>query len=918
MVKQRCIRLFLVGLFLSFSSALLAQSIHGKVYDKRSGEALIGADILIENLNLKKSTGLDGSFQFQKLPQGSYTLLVHHLNYKTTRLSIQLTKEDNPLRLTVELEEENSQLDEVTVHGVRSGFSEESARHRERNASQVLNALSGKAIQLSPDLTVANAVQRISGVSLERNSNGDGQHAILRGMDKRYNYTLVNGVKIPSPDNKYRYVPLDIFPSELLDRLEVFKSLTPDMEGDAIGGVINMVMKDAPTRKQLSFNIATGYNQLFLDRDFTSFDYHKVDKQSPAERYGKNHVATDKDFGNATSLYKNSRPAPNQILGFSLGDRFFANRFGIIVAGSYQNTYRGSNSVFFDERREGDTQASTLTNRSERQFSEQQKRLGLHAKLDFRINEKNKLQWYNAYLNFTNAQVREIESFGLQFGGYDPEKGNATMAFSTRARLTQQSIINSTLQGEHLLTERLSTEWSLVYANANNEQPDNTTVALVGEMKNFERIPVYASNGRRRWEHNSDRDLYGSVNLKYKSEIAGLPIDWKIGGMYRDKQRKNFYNEHIMRVPSPQPLYGIDFQTYDQIKWSFGGPAYASPLTYDAWEKIGAGYALFQLNTAAIEATGGLRAEHTQQGYNMLYVTVLPNGDQKYVDLLPSLNVKYKLKENVNLRASYYKAINRPGFFEIVPYSIVNEEYNERGNPDLKRAIAHNYDVRYELFPSSTEQLLVGAFYKHIKNPIEYTLQADAIRGQDIFYFPGNFGFADNVGFEVDFMKYFNKIGVRANYTYTHSAITTDKSKRIRNDKGDFELINVKQTRPLFGQSAHTGNLSLLYKDTKTGWDAQLNANYTGKRIITVAQFVDADHWQRGFVQLDAAIEKKFAKRYVIFLKANNLLNTPMEVYQKGNPTNVEHITDQKRDGRTLIQKDFYQRTLLLGFRFEL
>ena len=106
--------------------------------------------------------------------------------------------------------------------------------------------VSAKSMQLSPDLNVANVLQRVSGVTMERDNSGEAQYAILRGMDKRYNYTLVNGVKIPSPDNKNRYVPLNIFPSELLDRLEVTKSLTADMEGDAAGGAVNMVMKDAP------------------------------------------------------------------------------------------------------------------------------------------------------------------------------------------------------------------------------------------------------------------------------------------------------------------------------------------------------------------------------------------------------------------------------------------------------------------------------------------------------------------------------------------------------------------------------------------------------------------------------------------------------------------------------------------------
>ena len=118
----------------------------------------------------------------------------------------------------------------------------------------------------------------MSGVTMERNSSGEGQYAFLRGMDKRYNYTLVNGLKIPSPDNKNRFVPLDIFPSELLDRLEVTKSLTADMEGDGIGGAVNMVMKDAPQQRLLTVNVQTGYNSHFFDNDFQSFAHGDIVK----------------------------------------------------------------------------------------------------------------------------------------------------------------------------------------------------------------------------------------------------------------------------------------------------------------------------------------------------------------------------------------------------------------------------------------------------------------------------------------------------------------------------------------------------------------------------------------------------------------------------------------------------------------
>ncbi|PRD54322.1 TonB-dependent receptor [Sphingobacterium gobiense] len=907
---------FWLTLYCLTSFAANAQDISGQVLDKITGEPIIGATVVLVDRQISASTGLDGGFTFPNLKEGTYGLSATYISYETANVNVKVIS-PNKTRIIISLEDKNKHLEEVVVHAQLSGAGEQMARVRELAASQVINTISGKAIQASPDLTVANAVQRISGVALERNSNGDGQHAILRGMDKRYNYTLVNGIKIASPDNKHRYVPLDIFPSELLDRLEVFKSLTPDMEGDAIGGAINMLMKDAPSNKTLSFNFATGYNQLFTERDFKSYDFRNIEQKSPFERYGTNHSTTASDFSNASLNYSQRRPMPNIISGLTLGNRFFENKLGVIVAGSFQNTYRGSNSIFFNERREHDNLTSALTSLNERSFSEQQRRLGIHSKLDYRLNDAHKFRFYNAYMNFLNVQVRDIESTNLQYGGYDPEKGNGSMSFATRTRLTNQSIYNSTLQADHRITKKLSTDWSIVFNKATGAQPDNTTVSTVGEKTNFERKQTYASGGRRRWENNSDRDLNALVNLRYESNLFDVPTMWKIGGLYRDKKRDNFFNEHIMRTPVPQPLFGEDYQTYDQIDWSYSGPSYASPLTYNAYEKISAGYFRTDWYHKKLDIVGGLRVEHTDQGYEMLYVTTLPNGEQRYTDILPSVSFKYKLRPDNNIRASYYRSINRPGFFEIVPYSIVNEDYTERGNPDLKRAIADNFDLRYELLSSTINQFMVGLFYKRIQDPIEYTLQADAIRGQDIYYSPGNFGNADNLGLEVDFTRYFNKIGIRANYTYTHSSITTDKSQRIRDENGDFALINVKQTRPLFGQSAHIANLSTLYKDTRNGFDAQLTANYTGERIFMVAQFIDADHWQKGFLQLDASLEKKLKQRTSIFIKAQNLLNTPMEVFQKGSPTNTG-VPYQNLAGKTLIQRDYYQRSYLLGIRVDI
>lgn len=915
------LRLFII-LNLSCCAYSYGASIKGKVVEPGTGEPAIGAVITLNETAFSGVAGLDGSFELKELPAGTYTLSVSYIGAAPLSRAVTLEAE-TALKISLQLQhKEGHQLGEVTVSGKQDGGSEQTARNKERYADQVMNIVSAKAIRLSPDLTVANVIQRVSGISIERNSNGDGQHAILRGMDKRYNYTMVNGVKIPSPDNKYRYVPLDIFPAELLDRLEVYKALTPSMEGDGVGGAVNMVMKDAPDGLSLSANLATGYSQLFFDRDFTGYASGDIHPQSPYEQYGKQYKATLADFSDAPLAYRSRKPMPNLLGGLSVGNRFFHDRLGLLVAGSYQNTYRGSNSLLFDQETVDTFSQVVLTNRRQRTYSEQQIRSGAHAKLDYRFNERHKLQWYNAYLSLDNIQVKEETEQQISLGGYDPVKGNAELTYQSRSRITRQRIYNTTLQGDHRLRSDLRLQWSAVYSRATNDRPDNTTISLYGTERDFVQQITHPNYLNRRWEHNADRDMTGYLHITYSKAIAGIASDWSAGGMYRDKQRNNFYNQYHFDVIDPDQLYGRDFTDYNDISWRLGNPqgSVGSALNYDAYEKIAAGYFQFRLKGKKLEVTGGLRAEHTDQGYAML--TPIgeehPAGAQVYTDLLPSLHFRYTAIHNTNIRASYYRAVNRPGFFEIVPYKIVEEDYQERGNYNLQHAVADNADLRYEWYPHPGETLMAGIFYKQIRNPIEYTLQQDPVRKQDVYYGPGNFGTANNYGFELDFIKYFRRFGIKGNYTYTHSRITTTKFKRIRDTNGDLKPTSPEQSRPLYGQSAHIANLALLFKDIEHGWDAQLAGNYTGDRIVTVSQFLDGDIWQKGFIQLDLSAEKTFGKHFSAFAKLNNLLNTPMETYIKGRNEANNKIPDQQGEANTLIQQDFYQRSFLAGIRYKL
>ena len=306
------------------TTSLWAEVLRGKVVDASSGEDIIGATVIIKGTPDNWAiTGLDGSFALET-DLSSGTLICNLIGYKDAEMQFNSTTGE----MTILMEQDVVMLDAAVITATGGGRTEVAARNIERNSVNVVNVMSAKAMELSPDITVANVIKRMSGVTVERNSSGEGQYAILRGMDKRYNYTLVNGIKIPSPDNKNRFV-------------------------DGIGGAVNLVMKDAPEKMEISANLSTGYSALFIDRDFQSFNYRAIQPLSPNERMGRpelhnqNYSVSADDFTMENLHMKWSRPRPDIVGGFSYGDRFFGGRLGVMAAFSYQNLFRGKDASLY-------------------------------------------------------------------------------------------------------------------------------------------------------------------------------------------------------------------------------------------------------------------------------------------------------------------------------------------------------------------------------------------------------------------------------------------------------------------------------------------------------------------------------------------------------------------------------------------
>ncbi len=915
-MKPRFLSLFLLAA--ASSNALYAASLSGIVKDAHSHEELIGAHIYVkENPRIGTTSGLDGSFVLHDIPEHQpVTLVCTYVGYKSRE---QVVKEPATEKLLIDVFPADHALGEVTILASADRGSDASARLSEKQSPLVSNIVSARSIEISPDLNVSNILARVSGVTLERNGSGDGQYAVLRGMDKRYNYTLVNGVKISSPDNKNRYVPLDIFPGELLDRLEVSKSLTPDMEGDATGGVVNMVMKNAPDKWVVQAYLSAGYGTSLMGHPFTTYNRSGITWDAPRTLYGSDYNATVSDFGRGTAQLSSQTALPDMVAGLTVGNRFIDKRLGVLLAVSFQNYYQGKESIFFTDDVTQSTNEAHLTDMKERFYSEHRMQYGAHLKVDWRFSQDHIVEWYNALIGSDRQQVRESVVTDLSLN-YAPDEGNVLQQLETRSRLTRQLIFASTLKGTHRLSALFSADWTLAGGYASNRRPDNTYITLENNRQSYVDC-ITADNSERRWEQNNDRDWAAYVNLKYRQALGDNTLSAKVGGMYRDKARRSDYVSYrFVPAATSRPVQGVDFNSLDEIEWRIVAPqGGVGPLTYDAGERIGAAYLMATYGNECWEVVAGARAEHTDQFYHMYFPPAgsEPDGGQQYWDILPSAAVKYMPRSDMNLRASYYRSINRPGFFEIVPYSIIEEEYTEYGNPDLRRAVIDNVDLRWEWFMGTANQLMAGVFYKYIQDPIEYAYYS--VNNRQFGYGFTNLGNATNVGVELDFIYYFRYFGVKANYTYTYSQIESPKTLYGRDENGKLVRNTVMQRRPLVEQAPHVANLSLLYKNTRYGWDVQLAANYTGERMVVVSHYYNNDHWMAGSFGLDLSVEKKFANGISLFFKGNNLLNTPSRIYIKNLSTYNDNFPHQDPSkGYTLIEEEREGASFLVGVRYKL
>ncbi len=838
-------------------------------------------------------------------------------------------------------------LPKIHVIGFINQGKDIKARLIELGSVSILTSLSSERFEKSADLSVADIAQRITGLSVIKNSLGESEKIMIRGIDPKYSYTQVNGLLLPSADDRERNQSLILFPSAMIARFEIHKTLTADIEGGAIGGGINLVLKEAPNEKLLETQVATDYDGIYFKRNFEKFNYRSVSLKSPAEIYGSLYQAKVNDFSKDNLYFQNKKGYPGFFFNFTLGERILKKKLGYIFSAVYSNKETGSNGIYIPQNAQ--PQVGNLPNLTDfmiRQYDMKGIIIGLQNKWDYVISPGNRISLLQMFVQKKDIESRFITDTSLMQGRSIP--GTGRIAFYQRSRMHLQNVYTVQLVDEQQLNQKWSLQLKLAYDVAKGQFPDwaelvSTKAHLLQPNGFVSETPLILSPLLRFWQRNKEQDFSITPTLKYKKAIHAILCDFQLGGLYRAKWKSNFYNSYNF-IPALTSSLGQPFTNIYEAQWLKNEPQ--NPLgslgnnnTFSATEEIIGVFFQSHFKKGKLDIYPGIRWESTQQeisGSVNPLPGVGPDVSIVYNDYLPSVHLNYFLSESWQIKAAYFKGIARPSLYDLSFYSINYEGAAVVGNPFLERTIADNFDIRADFQPLGKKNFQIGLFLKNLHNPFEKALlnvndELYPIPSQGLYYTPANqlteqvrnFGNAKLLGLEFMGRLQIKPFTISANYTYTYSHLLQDKKFQTRdipgNSTSNIITVNKKEERPLQGQSPHNANFSVGYENRKIGLDIQMAFVYIGKRIYSVSGWYGLDYWQMGMLNSDFSFQKKIGRHWQVFGSIRNFFRSPMRVFiNQPNPDwGIGLLPGQINPNRILVQEEANNLNFRLGVKFK-
>ena len=846
----------------------------GEVIDQNLAITLPGVPVEAVGTGQVAYTDLDGRYRLE-LPAGTYEIRIVMAGYAETSVTVdvaagQLSAVQVALGSNVFAEELV-----VTAPTLEADSSTAAAQMMMRmRAPSVQDNIGAIEMSANNDSNAADAMQRVTGVSVV-----EGQSVFVRGLGERYSNTTLAGATLPTTEPDRRVVPLDLFPTGLIDSVQVSKTYTPDKPSQFAGGLVEIVPLKLPDSTFYQVSAGGGWNSLTTGamgygypgggRDWAGFDDgtralpagfpdRKVSSRGRFSRtrgFPRDELEQiGESFNNVWDPRPESLPL-DQSYSATLGGRF--GKLGVVA------TFRHAQNAQFNTERQtyykvGQGRIERFNGPYDFEISERSGVIGGVGNVAYQFTPNQRLSFENFLTHVGTNETRRFE-------GYNDDAGN----FIRNQRLwwVEEQISSHHFGGDHLFPTLANSrlDWKLALSRADREEPDLREVLYEFDPARTAFVLADESqSGLRQFNDLLDNSLEGSGNWSTLFEQwDGLASQVKFGASYIDRQR-DFVSRRLRFAP--RNAAGIDLSlpaeqlfTPDNI-----GPAFQlneetrGTDRYDASQEVRSYYGMIDLPlTAQARLVTGARIEQFTQTVETLdpFAGTLDqqSGDVRTAsldetDLFPAVNLVYALRTDQNFRFGYSQTVNRPEFREVSPFEFTDVVGGRAviGNPNLRQSLIQNVDLRWEWFPGAEEVLSASFFYKQFDDPIERTVEPTAQLRTSFT----NADTAKNSGIELEARSLIGAhVLVGANYTYVDSEVSLSPAAR---------QVQTSLVRPLAGTSPNLFNA--VFEVRGSGYSGRLLWNYFDDRISDVGSLGLPDIVEKARNSLDFVLSKRWSQ----------------------------------------------------------
>ena len=900
-------RLLLVALLLSgvFSPPrLTAQAVTpasgrvvGRVLDAETGAPLPGVQIEIVGAGIGTLSGVDGRYVVASVPIGQFALRLQMLGYETKTVYGLFSVAGRTVEQDVTLPTQVVQIEGITVAAAAERGSVQRALDQQRNAVGVTSAIASEQIARSPDSDAAAAVQRVSGVTVQ-----DGRYVFVRGLGERYTTASLNGARIPSPEPERRMVPLDLFPTSLLETITTSKTFTPDQPGDFSGAQVDIRTRDFPAGRQFVLSTSIGYNTaatgstiLLAPREAGDFfaagsgarELPGAVRAAGALRGELSQPEANRLIGAFRNAWspREVTAAPNSSISASLGGsgEFFGRHVGYVASG----TYSVSSEMLADQRR---AYALPDAGNATREIDRFEGSTGRLSVLWGGLLNTSALLGSHSRFMLNGTYNRTSDQEARSEAGISENLGIPLLV--QRLRYVERSVGSLQLEARHQLGARHGIDWRLTGSRVSRVEPDRSEVVFTRENDPVTGEPLPAA-----WFSSSNEGAVrtfgelsehsGEASAAYRVQLGGAAGRHQVrfGGLVRHTERDA--DNRAYSITAARPLERAAREAApERIIEAYTGAQDSvlrlSPLSaggfYTARDRLYAGFVMGEVTLGSrLRAVGGARIERdavTVRSANTLDDVF--TADNTYTDVLPALALNYQLSEEQTLRLSASQTVSRPEYRELAPiiYRDVIGGEAVRGNAGLVRALVRNFDARWEWYPQPGEVLSVAAFAKLFDRPVERVYLATS--GTRVLTFL-NAGGAENYGLEAELRKGLGFLGYALEpFSFFANATLMRSEIRI----GSEQSSRTNDQRPMVGQAPYVVNTGLAWAHPGNSASATLLFNVVGERIVSAGEAPLPDVYEQARPALDLSLRFPLIRGVAAKLDARNLLDAPYEVTQ--------------------------------------